>query len=86
MITKEEIESLGWVDQNDRGMSENYGYLFKMNSTTKPIQALELYFWTPSHDFWRGQRCWIKGAQNNANFYLKDINELKLVMEQMQLI
>lgn len=23
------IEQLGWVDQNDRGMSENYGYLFK---------------------------------------------------------
>lgn len=25
---KELLESLGWVDQNDRGMAENNGYLF----------------------------------------------------------
>ena len=50
-LDKEDIEELGWKDIEDRGMSENYGYMF-----TKPIQYLsggnayyKLRYWTTNN-------------------------------------
>lgn len=50
-LDKEDIESLGWENVEDRGMSENYGYTFN-----KPIQYLsggnvcyKLRYWFTNH-------------------------------------
>jgi hypothetical protein len=41
---KDEIVKLGWLFQDDRGMSENNGYLFQKDN-------YELRYWTPHPRF-----------------------------------
>lgn len=83
-LDKEDIESEGWEYIEDRGMSENYGNKFRIPSEFKGM-FYELRIWYPKHDFWPGMRVEITGHLLNANFYIKSINELRIIQKFLKI-
>src|SRR5688572_17104876 len=82
-----DIELLGWEKLEDRGMSEAGGGLFKMNSVGPPSQRYELRYWDHKQTFWRGKRVEIVGTwMSRQSFFVKSRHELKVLMQQLQII
>lgn len=81
-LDRDDIEDLGFVDQNDRGMSENYGYLFYIEDPDVPTYYTELRFWKNT------RRVQIKGGLVNKVFdgFLKNKSELKQILKQLGII
>lgn len=79
-LDKEDIESLGWENVEDRGMSENYGYSFQ-----KPIQYLSggtahyrLRYWFINH------RVRIEPLGGSIfDGTIKNKSELKVLLKQL---
>jgi hypothetical protein len=79
-LDKEDIESLGWKNVEDRGMSENYGYSF-----IKPIQYLsggnvdyKLRYWFTNH------RVRIETLSSTIfDGTIKNKSELKVLLKQL---
>jgi len=81
-LDKEDIESLGFVLNDNRGMSENYGYEFT-KSTDKPFKkGFNLIFYWPNSN-----RLAITRLANSYLFdgKIKNISELRKLLKQLDI-
>jgi len=76
-LDKEDIESLGFEDSNDRGMTENYGYLFTKDSTHFESSKVQLRYWPTSN------RVYIHDGQIIFNGSIKNKSELIILLKQL---
>ena len=77
-IDKDDIEKLGWKYKDDRGMSENYGYLFQIPQKEFEQGYYKLRFWYNSN------RICIDAMQGKIfDGTIKNKSELIKVMEML---
>jgi hypothetical protein len=76
-LDKEDIESLGFEDQNDRGMGENYGYLFTKDSAHFESSKVQLRYWPTSN------RVYVYDGQIIFNGSIKNKSELIKLLKQL---
>jgi len=78
-LDKEDIESLGFEDSNDRGMVENYGYLFTKDSTHFESSKAQLRYWPNTN------RVYIYDGQIIFNGTIKNKSELVKLLKQLRI-
>lgn len=87
-LDREDIESLGWINHNDRGMQENYGDRFGVISD-RGKKSYILNIWYTKQEFNYGVRVHISFknqpyvAEDIFHGYLKNKSELKKIMKQL---
>lgn len=88
-LNKHDIESLGWVDHEDIGMSENYGGKFGMS---RDGVLCILNVWYTKHDFYPGLRLNISCIETRTQIsmgkfegYIKTKYELSKLMQQLNI-
>jgi hypothetical protein len=73
-LTKEQIEKEGWIDQKDRDMSENMGFLFKS-------ELGDIQYWTTN----KRLNVSIKSTGYRFDGYCPSINEFRTIMKLLKL-